>query len=109
MARTLKHDADQNRRALILQLAEQMANSKGDVGLSEAEWQELAEAIAETQRALAAATETTDGATDDEAEAIKATLSALLAMLQQAQETLAGGMRAAQASKDHVTNYSGRL
>ena len=68
-----------------------------------------AEAIAETERALAAATETTEGATDDEAEAIKATLVALLAMLQQAYQTLAGGMKTAQASKDHVQNYSGRL
>lgn len=68
-----------------------------------------AEAIAETERALAAAQHTTEGATDDEAEAIKATLSALLAMLRQAHQTLAGGMHTAQASKDHVQNYSGRL
>lgn len=68
-----------------------------------------AEAIAETQRALAAAQATTEGATDDEAEAIKATLSALLAQLQQAHQTLAGGMHTAQESKDHVMTYSGRL
>jgi len=68
-----------------------------------------AEAIAETERALAAAQHTTEGASDDEADAIKATLVSLLAMLQQAHQTLAGGMHTAQASKDHVTNYSGRL
>lgn len=68
-----------------------------------------AEAIAETEQALAAAQHTTEGASDDEAEAIKATLTALLAQLQQAHQTLAGGMHTAQASKDHVTNYSGRL
>jgi len=68
-----------------------------------------AEAIAETERALAAAQATTEGASDDEAEAIKSTLMSLLAMLRQAQETLAGGMHTAQASKDHVQNYSGRL
>lgn len=68
-----------------------------------------AEAIAETQQALAAAQATTEGATDDEAEAIKTTLAALLAQLQQAHQTLAGGMHTAQASKDHVMTYSGRL
>lgn len=68
-----------------------------------------AEAIAETQRALAAAQATTEGSNDQDADAIKATLAALLAMLQQAHQTLAGGMHTAQTSKDHVQNYSGRL
>lgn len=67
-------------------------------------------ALAPSLRAeLAAAQHTTEGASDDEADAIKATLASLLAMLRQAHQTLAGGMHTAQASKDHVQNYSGRL
>jgi hypothetical protein len=68
-----------------------------------------AEAIAETQTALAAAQHTTEGASDDEAEAIAATLRALLAALHNAHGCLVGGMHSAQQSKDHVTSYSGRL